>query len=223
MKYLKNIFNLFCLLIFCVSTSCLKYHQFLKKEVPQGKDKCDKREVAYNFLRSKRVYDEFRTQAIFHVLWLSDDVRTAYIDDYSSRRGKNRDSCEALLRRQLEENRRWMSFYVIADVRQRNNVLLSEKGSYWTMYVKTFSGEKIEPLSIKEIDLEPEYQSMFAHRFDPFKSTYLVRFPRCDGEEGGEDFSLVISSSKKAVSFEWDKKNNKKHSELLKDEDFYWG
>ena len=218
-----------CCTMLVLFPSCIKYYKVIKNEFPQGEKRKDRREVAYNFLRTSKVYDQFVTQAIFHTLWLSNDVRAAYIDDFSGRRGKQADARDALLKRQLEENRHWISFYVLADLRNRQHVALNDKNAFWTMYIETQDGKKIEPISIKNVDLEPEYQRYFGHRYTPYKDMYLVRFPAksLNGKKylkkDDDSFKLMISSPYKKLAVEWQKKNRRKHVELLKDEDFYWG
>ncbi len=214
-----------CVLV--IFTSCIKYHKLLKNEFPQGDKQQDRREVAYNFLKTSKIYEEFNTQAIFYTLWLSDEVRTVYIHDYSERRGKDAAVCEALVKRQLEENKHWISFYLQADIRDRQHVALNDKNSLWTLYLQTAQGKRVEPISIKIVELEPEYQRYFGHRYNPFKDTYLVRFPAQDLEgtvymQADKVCMLFISSPSKKVAISWDKKDSKKHAELLKDEDFYW-
>lgn len=223
---IRLVLSCFLLLIF---PSCIKYYKVIKNEFPQGKKHKDRREVAYNYLRTSKVYNQFTTQAIFHTLWLSNDVRSSYIDDFAQRRGKQQDARDALLKRQLEENRHWISFYVLADLRNRQHVALNDKNAFWTMYLETQDGKRVEPISIKTIDLEPEYQRYFGHRYTPYKDMYLVRFPAkaLNGREylkrNDDSFKLIISSPYKRLEVEWQKKNRKKHAELLKDEDFYWG
>ncbi len=224
-QMMKYIFSCVVLLSF---SSCVKYHKIAKTEFPQGEEEKDHREVSYNFLRTSRIYDEFKTEAIFHTMWLSDQVRTQYNDDYCARRGKDIESKDALLKRQLEENRHWISFYVQADIRDRQHVALNDKNSLWTMYLETADNKRVEPINIKIIEMEPEYQRYFGYRYSPFKETYLVRFPMKSLEGNsylteGKAFKLAICSPEKKTEVEWDSNKSKSHAELLKDEDFYWG
>lgn len=231
MKLYQNLYHMVQYAVVCsfilFLSSCVKYHKIAKTEFPQGTEEKDRREVTHNFLRTSRIYNQFKTEAIFHSLWLSDRVRTQYNDDYCARRGKDSESKDALLKRQLEENRHWISFYVQADVRDRQHVALNDKNSLWTLYLETSDGKRIEPINIKNIEMEPEYQCYFGFRYSPFRETYLVRFPMQSLEGNnyltdGQVFKLIICSPEKKTEVEWDSKNNKNHAELLKDEDFYW-
>lgn len=226
--YLSKLFSRFLLisLMFLVP-SCIKYHKILKKEFNQGQDHNDNREVAHNYIRSATVYDQFETRGIFNALWMADDVRAAYADVYCDKRGRSSEGKDALLKRLLEENKHWITFYMLADIRDRVHSSLSEKTPAWTMYLDVGNGEKIDPVSIKEVELDPEYQFFFGYRFNLSKVAYLVKFPAQDlsgvsyVKQGGK-VNLVLSSVSKEVELVWDLSKIKKGEKLIKDEDFYW-
>lgn len=213
--------------------SCIKYHETIPTEFPQGQEKKDNRIITANYVRSVRIYDQFVTRAIFDALWLSDEVRVAYAHLYCSRRGKSVDDTEAFITRQREENNHWTSFYVLADVRDRQGTSLSDKNAPWTFYLKV-GDFKAEALSVKEIDLEQEYQAFFASQFNSFKTAYLVKFPVCqalkaNGNQLSEAVELSIESASKTAQLTWQPLNShsartqKEKQKVLRDEDFYWG
>jgi len=243
-------------LFFC--SSCVKYYEVAESEFPQGEEQEDKREVVHNNLRSVAVYDQYQTQALFDALWLSDEVRTTYVDMYCTRRGRLDEGKESLLRRQLEENRHWISFYILTDIRDNQYLGLNEKNALWTVYLevprvasskaqhkglyvpapnkpgKNSAGKKdtrkfyrVEPERIKEVELDPEYQLLFGHRLNAFKTAYLVTFPQQSIEgnryldETGK-VSLVFSAPFKETRVTWKDSDRKERSELKKDADFYW-
>ncbi|MFH0898848.1 MAG: hypothetical protein V1855_04680 [bacterium] len=228
------LYYLFCVIVLLLFPSCISYYKLSKKEFPQGDEFKDKREVTHNYVRGAKVLDQFSTQAIFNSLWLSNQTRTAYVDLYSRRRGKDTNKREAMLKRQLEENKHWMSFYVLTDIREVTQIGMGDKNSCWTMYLEVAKKGaatpvvKLEPISIKEVDIEPEIQEFFGRqRFDSFKSSYLVKFPAngLDGQpyfQDGDTVTLVFGSVRKEARLVWDSSDLKKHGDLLKDEDFYW-
>lgn len=207
---------------------CVKYHKILQSEVPQGQSQPEHGEVAQTYLRSCSFYDQFQTLAIFDVLWLSDQLKTTYVKMQSERCGKDEQASEALLRRQLEENKHWISFIMLTDIRDKLYVALSEKDSAWSVFLQTVDGEKVQPISIKEIELEPEYQYFFGSRFNLFKKSYLVKFPAkpLDGTaylDRGNSFKMTIASTKRVSSVEWSAREVKTaQKKVLADEDFYW-
>ena len=213
----------------CVS-SCIKYHKTLPTEFPQGVEKQDFRALGQSYVRSKRVYDAFETRALFDALWMSYDVRLAYADLYCKKRGKTAAETEAFLTRQLEENNHWISLYVLAEIREKYNISLSDKNALWTFYLETKHG-KVVLESIKEVELEPELQLLFGAQFNYFKTAYLLKFPVLDANNKQilseqDTLTLVIESVDKKVALTWapsDKKAKKERVKAQKHEDFYWG
>jgi hypothetical protein len=207
---------------------CIKYHDLVKSEFPQCKTQPDQHEVAYRYRRSVTVYDVYQTKAIFNALWLSDQVRTAYVDVYGGKRGMDEQAKEEMLKRLLEENKHWLNFYVLAEVGDKTYTSLSEKYAAWTLYVMIDNDKKIMPESIKEVDLEPEYQLMFAKTFNPFKTAYLVKFPLkgelADRYAKGmiKNIQMIVSSTYKERAMVWDMNEIAQTKKVLKDEDFYW-
>jgi len=222
----KNISLVLSLALF-VLPGCVKYYDVIKSEFPQAEEYEDHREIAHNYIRSKPLYSEFRTEAFFDVLWLSDEARSAYVDRLSTKRGHNQTTRNTILKRHLEENKHWISFYVLADLRTNTHASMSEKNSYWTVYLKHADGTKIEPLEIKEVDVEPIYRGFFGYRFNQLKTAYNVKFPArdLDGKQyfsSKDPLTLVISSPHRSAPFVWDPKDFKRSEDLLPDEDYYW-
>jgi hypothetical protein len=216
-------------------TSCVKYTDFAPTEFPQGKKQVDKRMVAQRHRRSTILYNEFETCAIFDALWLSDELRTAYVDLYGTRRGMSQDSQEAMLKMQLEENRHWITFVLLADVRDKSFVSLGDSGASWTAYAQV-DGKKFIPAEkkdgVKEIELEPEIQQFFGKTYKPFtsfKTAYQIKIPvdKTLAEQiasgGINSLKLVVSSPYKEGVLEWTKRQLTIKTKVTGDEDFYWG
>ena len=207
---------------------CIKYYDLAESEFQQAPKEPDHRAVAHAFKRSKTVYDEFETKAAFDALWLSDDVRTAYVQMYAKKRGISAEAKEELLKRQLEENRHWLAFYVLADVRERGAGALGDSTTAWTMFA-SIDKQHLPVESVKEYDLEPEYQLLFGSTSMNFKTCYLVKFaiqPLVASKIGRQAFKhlhLTIGSPKCKAVLEWHPEQLKPNKELVSDEDFYWG
>ena len=228
MFYRKKLFIFLFAPVLMLFPSCIKYYELSKQEFPQGKEYKDEREVVANNLKTASIYDEFETRAIFDVLWLSDETRETYVDLHCKKRGKDKQAKQALLRRQLEDNKHWTTFYILSDVRDKTHVSLTDKNSLWSLYLTTTDGQKITPVSIKESEVEPEYQSLFGPRFNSFKRAYMVKFPVSDlnGKpylKEGESFKTVLSSPYKKREIVWREEDEENEGEkVLKNEDFYW-
>lgn len=214
--------------LMCLMTSCVKYYDLVKSEFPQGTSRPDKRDEAAQYRRSAVVYNQFETQAIFDALWLSDQLRTAYVDLYADKRGLDRDAKQQMLKRQLEENKHWILFYVLADVRDKVYAALHEQNAAWTLSVKIDNYKTLVPDSIKEVDLEPEYQLLFGKTFSLFKTAYLITFPltpELAQKIARQEVNMVglhIRSPYKECVLQWHKQEILKTRNVQADEDFYW-
>lgn len=234
---LKKVGSFFIIISIILFPSCIKYYKLSNTECYQGKDLPDRKEVSKNNVRTLNIHDQFSTLAIFDFLWLSDETRSAYVDMNSIRKGKDEQAKLALLTRQLEENKHWITFYVLADIKDNTDGSLSDKNSPWGLYLVSKDGRKVAPCSIKEVELEPEYKFLFGPKFDLFGRIYEVKFPAADLAgvpyiKQTEKFKIVLCSPKKEGEVWWNKLNSddekfikkgRKKIKVLKNEDFYWG
>lgn len=224
----KNVFfSSFAILSFILLPGCVKYYDLSKTEFPQGEKQSDERKVVADNLRTTAIYNQFETKAIFDVLWLSDETRTAFVDINCRKNGKDEQAKNALLRRQLEENKHWITFCVLADVRDKTHLSLTDKDPYWSLYLKLPNGENVRPISIKEVELEPEYQFLFGDRFNAFKRVYMVKFPatNLNGVSYLQDvnkFQMALGSPAKEKELEWDLIDKKSKKKVWNHDDYYW-
>lgn len=183
---------------------CGKLIDWGKDTFHQGKQLEMDREPARRDLNSVTVYDQFTTRAIFDVLWLSDDVRTVYANLYGSKYGKTEEQKKTFLRRQLEENKHFISFYVLS----LYEVPLGDTGSKWSMFLR-IGDKNYRPIEIKTIDLLPEYAYIFGKRFNRFKVAYSIKFDAQDIEnrplirDEVKEIALYFRSIEKEASLAW--------------------
>lgn len=231
-------------LLFCTS-GCINYTQVSQAEFPQGEEQELRPEIAFHNIRSARVYDEFMTLGIFDALWLSDETRTAFVDLFTRKRGRDERFHDSLLRRELDENSLHVSFFLLADVRGEEHTELDDVDAIWSMYLEAPSGEKVVPASIKKIDVSPEMQSFFSFRFTRYKTPYEVKFPikNIVGNhylDNSGPFKLVLASVDRRIEMLWGdhpevaddvkkkyvrvrkQKDDPAEAAKRKDEDFYW-
>jgi len=238
-KLIKKILK-FSLFFGCLFfPSCIKYYELAKTEFPQGKGKDVSRDILAENLKTIRVYNQFATLAIFDLLYLSDEMRSFYVDLFCNQRGKDETFKSAMLRRELEENKLWISFNILASVQDEENKGLGDKDSLWSVFLKMADGQAISPVSIEEVDLSPEMKFFFAHRLTHYKRSYLVKFPAKNAEgkyylSEGSKFKLVVSSVNKEAEVEWNEKIRNNQENKIKTtksslksmevyEDIYWG
>lgn len=236
----KNVLSIVSLfLILSTFSSCIKYFKFSPKEFPQGNDKKAYKQAIEDNLRSVRVYDEFETKAFFDCLLMSDKAKLAYSEIHCEKKGKNEQAKEALLRRQFEEGKHWITFYLLADIRNKMHLSMTDKNSQWSICLEV-DGKKVVPISLKEVEFEPEIQLLFGSKFSAFKTSYLVKFPANDMSgkyylHEKTTIKMIISSTNKSCSMIWgpEQEKNKEAKEKDKnkaigservsgEKDYYW-
>jgi hypothetical protein len=160
-------------------------------------------------IRSVTIYDQLETKAIFDAVWLNDTVRHAYASLHTMRQGKNEEKMQAVLRRQLEENNHFITFYLLST----HEVKLGVPESQWSLFLQV-NGKDYYPSELKEIELPYEYQVFFGKRWNRFKVPYVVRFTVPNDEENGTSrdtlttVKLIVRSAQKEHAFEWLVENN---------------
>ncbi len=206
---------------------CIKYYDLAESEFPQAEKVPAAKQVADANMRSVTIYDQFETKAHFDALWLSEDVRTAYVSAFADKRGLTQEAKEELLKRQLEETRHWLAFYVLVEQRGQNTSL-SDPMTAWTLFVH-IDKHVVPAESIKECDLEAEYQQLFGKAFNAFKTCYLVKFPLNAGQvwllnkQTYKNMHLVVKSPAYKADLVWSQENISKKKKVNHADDLYWG
>ena len=160
---------------------------------------------AQEYIRSVTSYDQLTTTARFDVLWLSDNVRTNYADLYALKFAKTEEQRKIFLRRQLEENNHFISFYVLSLYDEP----LGDTHSDWTLFL-TIDDKNYAPIEIKSVELAPEYMHIFGKKYNRFKVPYSVKFDAKDINDTllitpeTKNITLHCRSLKADVTFEWD-------------------
>ena len=161
--------------------------------------------AAQKYIRSVTLYDQLTTTARFDVLWLSDDVRTNYADLYALKFAKTDEQKKTFLRRQLEENNHFISFYVLSLYDQP----LGETNNDWNLFL-TIDDKNYSPIEVKSVELAPEYMHIFGKKYNRFKVPYSVKF---DAKDIDDNFLITPETTKITlhcrtlkvdVTFEWD-------------------
>jgi hypothetical protein len=192
-------------LILFLFPGCTRIVDWAKDSFYQGDAICYDMSVPKYYIRSMTVYDEFDTRGRFDILWLSDQVRTAYVHLYNVKHGNLSDENNTFLRRQLTENEHVITFYVIVPP----SYILADPATEWSLFLQ-IGDCRVYPIEIREIDPEPEYKAFLGKHFNRFRTAYLVRFPAKDDQgrvflHGGiEAFTLYARSFSKNIMFVWD-------------------
>ncbi|TET06232.1 hypothetical protein E3J79_02680 [Candidatus Dependentiae bacterium] len=187
-------------------SGCGRIVDWAKESFNQGNDLDNYAKIPRQFLRSVKVYDQFETLGVFDALWLSDHVRTEYAQLHAYKHGKSSEHKKAFLRRQLEENKHYIVFYVLSLFGKSLDI----EDANWTLFLE-IDGKRYAPIVKPEaIELAPEYTFFFGKRLSKFKIPYLVRFNAYDIEnkplidENVKEIQLVFRSVEKEVELTWD-------------------
>lgn len=180
-----------------------------KSNFYQGEDVKDFTSGVAPFIRSVTIYDQLATKAIFDVLWLNDEVRTSYAHLHMLRQGKDEEKLYAFLRRQLEENNHYISFYVLSTY----DVKLGVPESHWSFFLQ-IDDQEYHPFEVKEIELPYEYQLFFGKGWNRFKVPYIVRFHSEDEDkkpllaDDAKRIAFIARSAQKEHAFVWQLQND---------------
>ena len=239
----------FCCLIPLLCSGCKKtpgYYDLVPSEFPQGDEPENVSSLVHKNLRSVKIYNQFTTEAIFDVLFFSDEIQAKYVALYGARRGTSEEANQKHVNALRGSSKKMLTYYILADIRDVQSQTLVPKEAVWSLYLRNSKGKKIEPAKIKEIELEPELRQFFLHRFNRYKTAYIVTFPSVDALgkpyfEGQEKPSMVLSSVTQERTLSWQEAHtlpsakstvpSQKSKTLkpiqpeaeIKDEDFYWG
>lgn len=137
--------------------------------------------AACDYLRTVHIYDQFTTKGNFDILWLSNEVRTIYSEIHAQQHCYNCEREKVFLRRQLEENNHYITFYVLAFMPHSRGELLSDDNSDWSVCLE-IDDESFSPACIKTIELKPEYKHLFSRAYTHFKTPYIITFDARDIE-----------------------------------------
>lgn len=192
---------------------CGRWVDWGKRTFYQGKKINGYAALARSYIRCVSVYDQFSTRAIFDALWLSDEVRSAYVHVHATRVGKSGDARALLLSRQREENSRFISFYVLSLYDNNLGGMQDEWAVGLTIMRRSPSGKieeiALNPLEIKPIDLAPEYRAFLTEQLSRFKNTYQVTFEAYDADgnslidESTRELRLQFRSPDRQAFLSW--------------------
>jgi hypothetical protein len=191
-------------LLLLLLSNCGRIIDWGKSNFYQGEDVVLYDEKVAPYIKNVTIYDQLDTKAHFSAMWLSDPIRTAYAQLHTKRMGKDEAQYKTFLRRQLEENNHYITFYVLST----HEVKLGVPESYWSLFLRA-NGKDYMPFELKEVELPTEYQQFFGKYWNRFKVPYVVKFRLVDENEDviisdqTEFISLFVRSADKEHAFIW--------------------
>jgi hypothetical protein len=128
-------------------------------------------------VRSVTVYDQFTTCARFDVLWLSYDMRMAYVKLHSFRKGLSVEEQAALCAQAREEDRLQIVFYILTTL-----ATPFDDQAQWEVTLHLDNGVILKPSTIAPVTIEPEYKAAFGICYNSFKIAYKCIFKKYDAQ-----------------------------------------
>jgi hypothetical protein len=183
MKVLMKVSGIYILALIVLLPSCTRVIDWGERTFAQAPSLQAEVEQAQKYIRSVTMYDQLTTRARFDALWLSDDVRTNYANLYALKFGKTEEQKKVFLRRQLEENNHFITFYVLSLYEHP----LGDSSSEWTLFLK-INDKNYAPIEVKAIELSPEYIHIFGKKYNRFKVPYSIKF---DAKDINEQFLIT--------------------------------
>ena len=156
-------------------SGCRRVIDWGRAHFDQGEKRAIPMNIIKDHVRTCRVYNAFDTLGVFDVLWLSDEIRSIYTDMYAAKLGKTEEEKEFFLEAELNENKKYISFYVISIIPTQDHNTLGDKLGPWMIQLKV-DDEFYHPYSIKEVTLSAEYRLLLQRYWNRQKTVYLVKF-----------------------------------------------
>jgi hypothetical protein len=201
MKTILRIHSLLLIGIIVLLPGCTTIVNWGKKNLYQGIDFYQDYSIPRSFVRSIKAYDQFSTFAHFDVLWLSEEVRNAYVATFVRASGKREEQKNQLLKLQKDELKHFITFYVVTP----QDTILNIENSPWHIFLSV-DELTFDPIEIKEIELNSIYKSFFGKLYNRFKIVYQIKFEARDLY----DNPLIISTTQ-AIELHF----KKLHKEIL--------
>lgn len=209
MKHIRLGYQTLVVLSLLTVISGCRYKSWGESVFYQGCSLDTYQEVACDYLRTLHIYDQFTTLGHFDVLWVSNEVRTIYSKLYAKRHCYEAEKYKVFLRRQLEENNHYITFYVLGNTPHSRGTLLSDEETAWSVCL-AINSTTILPCEVKTVELRPEYKHLFGKAYRQFKTPYSITFEAHDIEgrslvpAGGQSMKLYFNTIGKTACVEWD-------------------
>lgn len=167
----KNYSYFFIVLALVVLSGCTRIIDWGRCNFYQGQQAVIDTTTVRSYIQSLTMYDQFTTVAQFDVLWLSDAVRTEFVQTKAHSLGKTQEQTDMLLKRQLEENNHFITFFVLTPF----DLVGNQSAAEWAMFLEIDENTFV-PIETKIIELSPIYRFYLGKKYSRFKTVYQVKF-----------------------------------------------
>ncbi len=134
---------------------------------------------------------DFSVALSMDIIHINTQVRKAYVDEYARLYMLPKKDEEAMLRRQLEQDKQWEAFYLIVYTAPDVDTPFDSTDSLWKLYVS--SDNHLEaPESLDEITSQRDFIKGFFPWISSWDRVYLVRFRRLP-RSYRKDFKFIVT------------------------------
>ena len=173
----------------------------------QGEPRSNGKAEVRAAVRTARIYtDQYETVGLFDALYLSPQVRAAYVDAYIAKRGLGQSSKSKLLHEQNQDAKTRIDFYLAAYVPD-HIIKPNEKEALWGVCLK-YGDQYLQPRSIKAAELAAEYNYFLLGILSKHKTVYEVTFDAVldDGKKLLSELNnleLVLATADRSTTLTW--------------------
>ncbi|MFQ5329757.1 MAG: hypothetical protein ACE5D4_07200 [Thermodesulfobacteriota bacterium] len=203
-SFLTSLSILLCLLSVTLLPSCAK-----RGEVkPDGRPPYAK--VIVKWTSEGSVYRGIESRLILHATYRGLEFREAYAREYGERYRLDGYRIEKLVEQERKEHERADEFFLAVSTPDEGWNDLERDDSIWRLYLKSNSGERVEPVAIRRVDEESPLFREFYPKLDQWSRGYIVSFPKysATGErplinDDTSRFTLIITGLLGHTEIEW--------------------
>ena len=184
---------------------CARLGDWAKEHFDQGDKRENQTQKVRSYIRSSQIYDELDTVGLFDVLWLNDEVRSAYTDLYAAKLALTPEQKDEFLQTELDVNESYISFYAICFI---HDYKLGDRTGAWMVRLRV-DDVLYQPVLIESVDLNAEYMMFLSKVWNRRKQVYLIKFnATCQGEpiitDTTKEIELIFNTIDRSTSLMWD-------------------
>lgn len=198
-------------LVLTMLPGCRMYYEFVPSEVPQGKMPPSLNGAIATWLKPVRIYNQFSTVGLFHVLRVSDEVALLARRDRAFLEGRTPAALRELLQGAYKDNQHELIFFMLAWVDEDLGVPLGKDKSPWRFLIKLPNNTNLLPTSINKVMWTPELDLYFGHKYRDHWQLLKLTYPLTGSAEKNPEQSylrrgpiqMILRTSEHQATISW--------------------
>lgn len=174
-KSMKGRLIIFAFLLLLFS-SCARYVQWYKCTFTGGEYLSTDCKAACSYKAEIAIYDQFQTVGLFHILWLSAEVREVAIAMRAERLGLSEKQRQELIEKEYLELKDKIVFYMLTPIFPCATLVRSCVDEPASSLYLMIGDKKYSAQSIKIVDIEQEYLCVIGPQLIRYRQPYKVVF-----------------------------------------------